>query len=69
MLIYGVDNRLFGAQIGMKIIGEFSSIEEIKQLCIKSLPSFQVPTIIELVDELPKNASGKIIRRTANDRT
>ena len=69
VLIYGVDNRLFGTQIGMKVVGEFSSIEEIKKLCIKSLPPFQVPTIIELVDELPKNASGKIIRRITNDRT
>ncbi len=68
VLIYGVENRLFGTQIGMKIVGEFSSIEEIKKLCINLLPTFQVPTIIELVDELPKNASGKIIRRTTNDR-
>ena len=68
VLIYGVENRLFGTQIGMKVVGEFTSIKEIKQLCIKLLPSFQIPTIIELVDELPKNASGKIIRGTANDR-
>ena len=62
VLVYGFRNS-FGTQIGMKLVGEFSSTEEIKLLCMKMLPSFQVPSFIELVDELPQNGSGKIIRR------
>ena len=62
ILVYGFQNS-FGTQIGMKLVGAFSSVEEVKQLCMKVLPSFQVPSVIELVDELPKNGSGKIIRR------
>lgn len=62
VLVYEFRNS-FGTQIGMKLVGEFSSTEEVKQLCMKILPSFQVPSVIELVDELPKNGSGKIIRR------
>ena len=62
VLVYGFHNS-FGTQIGMKIAGSFSSTDEVKQLCMKMLPSFQVPSAIELVDELPKNVSGKIIRR------
>ena len=62
VLVYGFHNS-FGTQIGMKLVGEFSSSEEVKQLCMKVLPSFQVPSVIELVDGLPKNGSGKIIRR------
>ena len=62
VLVYGFHNS-FGTQIGMKLVGEFSSTEEVKQLCMKVLPSFQVPSVIELVDELPQNGSGKIIRR------
>lgn len=62
VLVYGFCNS-FGTQIGMKLVGEFSSTEEVKRLCMKALPSFQVPSVIELVDELPKNGSGKIIRR------
>lgn len=61
VLIYGFRDR-FGTQIGMKLVGDFSSTEEAKQLCKEMLPSFQVPSVIELVDELPKNGSGKIIR-------
>ena len=62
VLVYGYHNS-FGTQIGMKLVGDFSSTEEVKQLCMKVLPSFQVPSVIELVGELPKNGSGKIIRR------
>ena len=62
VLVYGFHNS-FGTQIGMRLVGDFSSTEEVKQICMKLLPSFQVPSVIELVDELPKNGSGKIIRR------
>lgn len=63
VLAYGFDNK-FGVQIGIKVAGDFNCIDEIKQLCASTLPSFQVPSIIHLVDEIPKTASGKILRRT-----
>lgn len=66
VLVYGFSNR-FGTQIGMKIAGEFSSVDEVNRLCIDTLPSFQVPSSISLVEELPKNGSGKIIRREHHD--
>ena len=62
VLVYGVDTRL-GMQIGMKISGEFSTVEEVKKLCLEYLPAFQIPTQIEIVTEIPKNGSGKIIRK------
>ena len=65
VLVYGFKNR-YGTQIGMKIVGDFSSVEEVKKLCAESLPSFQVPTFIEIVSELPKNGSGKIITGCQN---
>lgn len=61
-LVYGFDNQ-FGTQIGLKIVGDFESIHEVKKLCASVLPSFQIPVAIEILDELPKNASGKVIRR------
>ena len=61
VMVYGFENR-HGTQIGMKIAGDFSCEEEVKKLCAECLPSFQVPTVIEIVAQLPKNASGKIIR-------
>ena len=64
VLVYGYRDSV-GIQIGMKLVGDFSSTEEVKQLCMKVLPSFQVPATIELMDELSKNGSGKIIRRNS----
>ena len=62
VLVYGF-HTAFGTQIGMKLVGNFSSTKEVRQLCMSVLPSFQVPAVIDLVDELPKNSSGKTIRR------
>lgn len=55
----------FGIQIGLKIAGDFDSVDAVKRFCIQALPSFQVPSAIELLDELPKSGSGKIIRRAS----
>lgn len=62
VLAFGVPSRRTGMRIGIKIAGDFADADEVKQLCMELLPSFQVPSIIELVDELPKNGSGKIMR-------
>ena len=62
VLVYGF-HTLYGMQIGAKVVGDFNSVEEVKELCIAVLPPFQVPSTIDLLDELPKNGSGKIIRR------
>lgn len=67
VLVYKINNLRLGTQIGMKISGNFSSIEEVKRLCLEKLPSFQIPSFIELLDELPRNGSGKIIRGGYND--
>jgi hypothetical protein len=65
VLVYGYrDDR--GVQIGMKIVGNFASVEEIHSLCARLLPDFQRPNRIEVVPELPKNGSGKIIRGKEN---
>ena len=63
VLVYQIEHPEMGVQIGMKIAGEFESTAEVKQLCIALLPSYQVPTHIELLSELPKNGSGKLIRK------
>lgn len=66
VLVYGICNPL-GTQIGMKIVGDFASVDEVKQFCFRVLPPFQVPSAIELLDALPKNGSGKVIRRSRYD--
>lgn len=63
VLAYKTENSKLGVQIGLKISGDFTNTNEVKALCNDLLPSFQIPTVIELLDELPKNGSGKIVRR------
>lgn len=62
VLVYGVNDPKCGTQIAMKIVGQFSTEQEVRTLCIKVLPAYQVPTQIELVEKLPKNGTGKLIR-------
>lgn len=57
------DDEKLGVQIVLNISGDFSSVAEIKELCQLYLPTYQIPTRINLMDEIPKNGSGKIIRR------
>lgn len=65
VIAYGVHSEI-GTHIGIKIVGDFSSIGEVKQLCLRALPSFQIPAVIDLVNKLPQNSSGKIIRNQLN---
>lgn len=61
VLAYGVtENEI--TKICIKIKGQFKTIKEVKELCIELLPSYQVPNYIEIVDDIPKNGSGKKIR-------
>lgn len=62
VLIYGSYDSKIGCQINMKIVGEFNNVNEIKKLCIKLLPKYQIPNKIELVTELQKSETGKVIR-------
>ncbi|HAY63930.1 MAG TPA: hypothetical protein DCX90_10010 [Ruminococcaceae bacterium] len=63
LYVCGYDDEKLGTQIILNIVGDFSDISEVKELCRMHLPAYQMPTNIHLVDELLKNGSGKIIRR------
>ena len=64
-LVYAENDERFGVQLVLNIVGDFADSKEVKELCQKVLPVFQVPNKINLLAELPKNGSGKIIRRKA----
>ena len=62
VLVYGY-KKGDTQEIGMKICGAFSNMEEVLELCRKELPSFQVPSKIELVDETEVFSGGKKRRK------
>lgn len=63
VLVYGIPSQRLGMQIGMKISGDFTSIDEIRKLCNALLPAYQTPSKIELLDDIPRNGSGKKLRQ------
>lgn len=48
--------------ICLKIAGDFTDAAEVKELCAARLPAYAIPSHIKLVESLPKNGSGKILR-------
>jgi len=42
--------------------------EEIIQYCMRNLAKYKVPTNITLIDELPRNASGKVLKHTLREK-
>ncbi|WP_456369673.1 AMP-binding enzyme, partial [Geoglobus sp.] len=42
--------------------------KEIEKFCRERLAAYKVPRLIEFVDELPKSAVGKILRRVLRER-
>ncbi len=48
--------------------GETLTQEEIIEFCRKNLAAYKVPRIVEFIDELPKSAVGKVLRRKLKER-
>jgi long-chain acyl-CoA synthetase len=48
--------------------GARTSPEEIVAFCAERMASYKYPRIVEIIDELPKTASGKILRRSLRER-
>ena len=47
--------------------GESVSPEELTAYCKERMAAYKYPRIVEIVDELPKTVSGKILRRELRD--
>jgi len=67
LYVYGYKDERLNVHIVLNISGDFSDITEVKDMCRALLPSYQIPTRINLMDELNKTCSGKIIRRPQNE--
>jgi long-chain acyl-CoA synthetase len=48
--------------------GSGTAVDELEAWCAERLDPFKVPTQIELVDELPRDPNGKILKRHLRDR-
>ncbi|WP_342526056.1 fatty acid--CoA ligase family protein [Chryseomicrobium sp. FSL W7-1435] len=67
--VVGVPDPNFGEQVLAFVVLKDTTLvtEDIQAFCREKLAKYKVPTRIELLDELPKNTTGKILRRTLKD--
>ena len=61
VLVYGIKDAVVGEKIMMKVVTALSR-QEVFQICQRVLPKYELPDSIEIVNELPRNASGKVVR-------
>ncbi|MBA3471506.1 MAG: long-chain fatty acid--CoA ligase [Herpetosiphonaceae bacterium] len=64
--VYGVPDAMTGERVEAKVVlkaGQTLTAKEIFALCRKQIASFKIPTSIEFVDAIPKNATGKVLKR------
>lgn len=62
-LVYGQPDPLCGQKICLDVAGNDLTPEKVLNICRQVLPSYELPSNITLVDALPRNGSGKIIRK------
>jgi fatty-acyl-CoA synthase len=62
--VVGVDDEDFGQRLAAFIVksGEISE-DEIKKYVKENLAKYKVPRDVEFIDELPRNATGKVVKR------
>ncbi len=64
--VVGVPDTLMGERVKAVIAlrsGEKLSEDEVKQLCSNHLADYKVPRLVQFVDTLPRNSTGKIMKR------
>lgn len=68
--VIGVPDQQWGETVKAFIVlkpGKTATEEEIINFCKSKLASYKKPKLVEFIDELPRNASGKILKRTLRD--
>ncbi|MDX6668161.1 MAG: hypothetical protein QOK04_1541 [Solirubrobacteraceae bacterium] len=64
--VIGVDDEKFGQRLKAFIVtcpGKSLSEDDVKGLVKKNLARYKVPRDVEFLDELPRNATGKVVKR------
>ena len=70
--VVGVPDPVRGQTVKAYVVlkaGQVATVEEITTDCRSKIAAFKVPRVIELVRELPKTATGKILRRSLREHT
>jgi long-chain acyl-CoA synthetase len=69
--IYGVPDAVLGEQVRAAIVlatGAFASAADLIAWCRANIAAFKAPANVEIVSELPRNRTGKVLKRVLRDR-
>ena len=67
------DALAYGEQSGVtqrlcvKVVADGLNKQDIMSICREHLPLYEIPDMVEIVDSLPRNASGKLLRPKRNE--
>jgi fatty-acyl-CoA synthase len=64
--VFGVDDEQFGQRLKAVVVtkdGAELSEDEVKKYVKSNLAGYKVPRDVEFIDELPRNATGKVLKR------
>jgi fatty-acyl-CoA synthase len=64
--VVGVDDEEFGERLNAYVVrhpGQDCTAEELKELVRRNLARYKVPREVHFLDELPRNATGKVLKR------
>lgn len=66
VMAYSLKDNIVSEKICIKVVTKLSK-PEIYNICKQVLSSYELPDVIDIVDEIPKNASGKVIRNVTRN--
>ncbi len=61
-IVYSKRDNDFSETIVLKVVAPRLSRNDVFNICKEKLPLYQMPDQIDMVDSIPKNASGKLLR-------
>ena len=70
LVLVGIPDELKGETVKAFIQlkeGEVATAEEIRDHCKEQIAPYKVPAVVEFLDEIPRSASGKALRRLLRD--
>ena len=66
--VVGVQGREYGEFVRAYVVANSKvSIDELRAVCRQSLAPFKVPREFVIVDDLPRSATGKLLRKYLTD--
>jgi len=68
--VVGVPHEVLGEDVAAVVVlvpGAPTTSEELREHCARELADYKVPRRIEIVGELPRNATGKVLKARLQD--